>query len=165
MTVKYVKYIAVLVILILVQKTLIWLISLSSLNITPDLVLISLVYISVSEGKIFGSITGFLAGLTLDLISGSFLGLMALSYSIAGFVAGGFYTEGDKYLSKINFLIIVFLSSIISNFIYYAIYFQGLSLSFIEIFSKYILTTSTYTTIVSIVYIIFPGKKAIKEGY
>lgn len=165
MTIKYVKYFAILLALIIVQKTLIWLISLSSLNITPDLVLISVVYISVSEGKIFGSITGFIAGLTIDLISGSFLGLMALSYAVAGFVAGGFYSEGEKFLSKINFLIIIFICSIISNLIYYVIYFQGLSLNFIEIFTKYILTTSTYTTIVSIVYIIFPGKKALKEGY
>jgi rod shape-determining protein MreD len=165
LTVKYIKYIAILVILILLQKTFIWLISLSSLNITPDLVIIAVVFISISEGKVFGSITGFLAGLAIDLISGSFLGLMALSYSIAGFVAGGFFTEGDKYLYKFNFLIIVFLSSIISNFIFYIIYFQGLSLNFIEIFSKYILTTSTYTAILSIVYIIFPSKKALKEGY
>ncbi len=165
MTVKYIKYLAIIVVLILVQKTLIWLISLSSLNITPDLVLIAVVYISISEGKIFGSITGFIAGLTIDLISGSFLGLMALSYSITGFVAGVFFTEGDKNLSKINFLVIIFLCSIVSNLVYYVIYFQGLALNFFEIFSKYILTTSTYTTIVSIVYIIFPGKKALKEGY
>jgi len=165
LTVKYIKYFAILVVLILLQKTFIWLISLSSLNITPDLVIIAVVFISISEGKVFGSITGFLAGLAIDLISGSFLGLMALSYSIAGFVAGGFYTEGDKFLYKFNFLIIVFLSSIISNFIFYIIYFQGLSLNFIEIFSKYILTTSTYTAILSIVYIIFPRKKALKEGY
>jgi rod shape-determining protein MreD len=165
LTVKYIKYLAIIVVLILVQKTLIWLISLSSLNITPDLVLIAVVYISISEGKIFGSITGFIAGLTIDLISGSFLGLMALSYSITGFVAGVFFTEGDKNLSKINFLVIIFLCSIVSNLVYYVIYFQGLALNFFEIFSKYILTTSTYTTIVSIVYIIFPGKKALKEGY
>jgi rod shape-determining protein MreD len=165
LTVKYIKYFAILVILILIQKTFIWLISLSTLNITPDLVIIAVVYISVSEGKIFGSITGFLAGLIIDLISGSFLGLMALSYSVAGFIAGGFFTEGDKYLYKLNFLIIVFLSSIISNFIFYIIYFQGLSLNFLEIFSKYILTTSTYTAIVSLIYIIFPRKKILKEGY
>lgn len=165
MKVKYIKYIAILVILILLQKTFIWLISLSALNITPDLVLIAVVYISVSEGKIFGSITGFIAGLAIDSISGTFLGLSALSYSVAGFIAGGFYAEGDKYLYKFNFLIIVFLASIISNFIYYIIYFQGLSLNFAEIFSKYILTTSTYTAIVSIIYIIFPRKKVLKEGY
>jgi rod shape-determining protein MreD len=127
--------------------------------------LISIVYISVSEGKIFGSITGFIAGFTIDLMSGSFLGLMALSYAVAGFVAGGFYSEGGKFLSRINFLIIIFICSMISNFIYYVIYFQGLSLNFIEIITKYVLTTSTYTTIVSIVYILFPGKKALKEGY
>lgn len=165
MTVKYIKYIAILIVLILLQKTFIWLISLSSLNITPDLVIIAVVFISISEGKVFGSITGFLAGLAIDLISGSFLGLMALSYSIAGFIAGGFFSEGDKFLYKFNFLIIVFLSSIISNFIFYIIYFQGLSLNFIEIFTKYILTTSTYTAIVSIVFIIFPRNKALKEGY
>jgi rod shape-determining protein MreD len=165
LTVKYVKYIAILAVLIIIQKTLIWLISLSALNITPDLVLIAVVYISISEGKIFGSVTGFLAGLVIDLISGSFLGLMALSFSVAGFVAGSFYTEGDRYLLKLNFLIIIFLCSVISNFIYYFIYFQGLALNMFEIFTKYILTTSTYTTILSIVYVILPSKKAIKEGY
>lgn len=165
MTIKYVKYFVILFVLILVQKTLIWLISLSTLNITPDLVLIAIVYISVSEGKIFGSIAGFLAGFAIDLVSGTFLGLTALSYSIAGFAAGAFISDGDKYLTKINFLIVVFLSSMISNFIFYLIYFQGLSLNLIEIFSKYILTTSTYTTLVSIIYIIFPRKKALKEGY
>lgn len=165
MTIKYIKYSAILAILILLQKTFIWLIALSAMNITPDLVIIAVVYISISEGKIFGSITGFLAGLAIDLISGSFLGLMALSYSLAGFIAGGFFTEGDKYLFKLNFLIIVFLSSIISNFIFYIIYFQGLSLNLLEIFTRYILTTTTYTAIVSIVYIIFPSKKATKEGY
>lgn len=165
MTIKLVKYISVLIVLILIQKTFIWLISLSTLNITPDLVIIAIVYISISEGKIFGSITGFLAGLSIDLLSGSFLGLMALSYAIAGFVAGGFTTEGDKYLYKFNFLIILFLCSIISNFIYYVIYFQGLSMNFLEIFSKYILTTTTYTAIVSLIYIIFPRKKVLKEGY
>jgi rod shape-determining protein MreD len=128
-------------------------------------VIIAVVYISISEGKVFGSITGFIAGLAIDLLTGSFLGLMALSYSVAGFIAGGFFTEGDKYLYKFNFLIIVFLSSIISNFIFYFIYFQGLSINFVEIFSKYILTTSTYTAIMSVVYIFFPRKKVLKEGY
>lgn len=165
MTVKFAKYAVILFVLILVQKTLIWLISLSALNITPDLVLIALVYISVSEGKIFGSIAGFIAGFAIDLVSGTFLGLTALSYSIAGFAAGAFLTEGDKYLSKINFLIVVFMGSMISNFIFYMIYFQGLPLNFIEIFSKYVLTSSTYTTLVSVIYLIFPRKKAVKEGY
>lgn len=165
MTVKYIKYISILAVLILIQKTFIWLISLSSLNITPDLVIIAVVYISVSEGKIFGSISGFIAGLAIDLISGSFLGLMALSYAIAGFVAGGFYSEGNKYLYRINFLIILFLCSVISNFIYYIIFFQGLSLGLPVIFSKYILTTSTYTVIIGILYVIFPRKKVLKEGY
>lgn len=165
MTIKYTKYFVILFVLILIQKTLIWLISLSAYNITPDLVLIALVYIAVSEGKIFGSVTGFLAGFTIDLVSGSFLGLTALAYSVTGFAAGGFRTDGDKYLTKLNFLIVIFLSSMISNFIYYLIYFQGLSLNFIEIFSKYILTTSTYTTLVSVIYIIFPRKKVLKEGY
>lgn len=162
---KYIKYFAIIAVLILIQKTFIWLISLSSLNITPDLVLIVVVFIAISEGRIFGSITGFIAGITIDLISGSFLGLMALSYSIMGFVAGTFNTESDKNLSKVNFLVIVFLCSVVSNFIYYVIYFQGLSLNFFEIFSKYVLTTSTYTTIVSIIYIIFPAKKVLKESY
>jgi len=160
----YIKYFVIIVVLILIQKTFIWLISLSSLNITPDLVIIAVVYIGIKEGKITGTVAGFIAGILIDFLSGSFLGLQALSYSITSFIAGHFKDENDKYLYKFYFLIIIFLCSIVSNLIYYAIFFQGTSVSFTEIILKYVLTSSAYTTLISILYIFFPKRKKISEG-
>jgi rod shape-determining protein MreD len=162
---SYIKYFFILVLLILVQKTFIWLISLSSLNITPDLVIIMVAYIGIKEGKITGTVAGFIAGILIDLLSGSFLGLQALSYCIAGFAAGYFQKDDGRFLYKFNFLIIIFISSLISNIIYYFVFFQGSQVIFTEILLKFAFTSSTYTTLVSVIYIVFPKRKQISEGF
>ncbi|MBK7446897.1 MAG: hypothetical protein IPJ45_12935 [Ignavibacteria bacterium] len=49
-------------------------------------------------------ISGFLSGIVLDFLSGSFIGLTALSYCISGFTAGYFnrqLSEGSN--RKIHF--------------------------------------------------------------
>lgn len=133
----------------------------SSYNITPDLLLIALVYFSLKEGKIFGSISGFAVGFIIDLLSGSFLGLLALSYTITGFISGFFKKEDDRFLLGYRFLIIVFVFSLLCNLIYFTIYLQGSGLLFLEIIYKYILTASAYTTLLSVVVLLIQGKKQL----
>lgn len=164
MTLSYIKYFIAIIVLVFLQKTFIWLISLSSLNITPDLVIIVIVYIGIKEGKISGAIAGFIAGLLIDFLSGSFLGLQALSYSITAFIAGSFKKDSEKYLYKFNFLLIIFLCSLISNTIYYLIFFQGTAVTLSNVILKFVLTSSAYTTLISILYIFFPKRKKISEG-
>lgn len=155
----------ILIILILIQKSLVWFISLSQLNIAPDFVIIALVYIGVREGKISGAIYGFLAGLLLDILSGSFLGLLALSYTISAFIAGFFQTDSEKFLVRFNFIIVVFAISILSNFIYFGLFFQGTPILFTNVMLLYIFPSSTYTTIFSLVYTILPKKKGFDRSY
>ena len=58
---------------------------------TPDLFIILVAYISLNEGKIKGTISGFTVGLIQDLIiSVGFLGLSAFTKSLSGFVMGHF---------------------------------------------------------------------------
>src|SRR5690606_22609352 len=162
--VSYIKYIVILVLLIFIQDQLIWLMSISKYQITPDIVIIMIAFIAVKEGQIFGTVTGFVAGMLLDIMGGSFLGLSALSYSIAGF-AGGYFSnkENDKFLVKFNFLIVVFVCAFVSNMIYFNIFLQGAFLSFFDILLKYVLPSTTYTTIISVVYAIIPrrGEKKV----
>ncbi|MFZ4591552.1 MAG: rod shape-determining protein MreD [Ignavibacteria bacterium] len=154
-----------LIILILIQKSLVWFISLSQLNIAPDFVIIALVYIGVREGKISGAVYGFIAGLLLDILSGSFLGLLALSYTISAFIAGFFQTDNEKFLVRFNFIIVVFAISILSNFIYFGLFFQGTPILFAKVMLLYIFPSSTYTTIISLVYTILPKKKGFDRSY
>ena len=165
MILSYLKYFLLLVLLIFIQDQLIHLIAISPYNIAPDIVVIAVAYIGIKKGQIFGAVTGFFAGLILDILGGSFLGLAALSYSLAGFTAGYFCTEEDRFLQKYNFLIVIFLCSFVSNMVYFYIYFQGAFLSFFEIFVKYVITTSTYTTIISSVYVIIPRRGEAKKVY
>lgn len=154
-----------LIILILIQKTVVWFISLSQLNIAPDFVIIALIYIGVREGKISGAIYGFIAGLLLDVLSGSFIGLLALSYTISAFIAGFFQTENDRFLVRFNFVFAVFAISILSNFIYFGLFFQGSPILFAKVMLLYIFPSSTYTTIISLVYTILPKKKGFDRSY
>ena len=155
------KYAGILLLLIIVQKTLISFIDVTEYRITPDLVLVGLVYIGINKGKITGSISGFLSGLVLDLFSFAFIGLMALAKSVAGFVSGYFCTENkiERYLSSYNFMLIVFFCSLINNAIYYIIYFQGSNLEVVDIVLRYVIPTAIYTSIFSLFPIIFARRR------
>ena len=159
--IEYLKYAGILALLIIIQKTLIGLIDVTSYQITPDIVLIGLVYVSIKKGKITGSVAGFVSGLILDLLSFSFLGLMALSKSAAGFVAGFFNVENkiDRYLNSYVFILIVSFASLFNNIIYFTIYFQGTNLTFTDVLLRYVLPTTVYTAIFSIFPVIFAARR------
>lgn len=161
--IEYVKYFGVLLALIIVQKTLIWLIAVTSYQVTPDIVLIGVVFIGIRTGKITGSISGFISGLILDLLSFSFLGLSSLSKAASGFVSGYFNNENkiEGYTRGYAFVIIVFFCSLINNLIYFGIYFQGSGLSFVELFFRYVLPTAVYTGLISILPVVFIRRRRV----
>ncbi len=159
--IEYLKYAGILVGLIIIQKTLIGLIDVTSYQITPDIVLIGLVYIGIKKGKITGSVAGFVSGLILDLLSFSFIGLMALSKSVAGFISGFFNVDNkiERYLNSYIFIIIVTLASLFNNIIYFTIYFQGTNLTLTDILLRYVVPTTVYTAIFSIFPVIFAKRR------
>lgn len=156
---KILKYVVLLVVFIVLQKSLIWLLAISTYNISPDLVIIVLAYIGVKEGKIMGMIFGFFAGLLIDILGGTFIGLQALSYTLACFIAGFFKKEDGKFLKNQYFLLVVFIISLVSNFVYYSIYFQGSNIQYLVVLMRYVVTSSTYTVIVSLIYLLLPRRK------
>lgn len=164
---EYLKYAGLIIALIIIQKTLIWLIAVTSFDVTPDLVLIGVVYIGIRDGKIAGSVSGFLAGLIIDFISFSFLGLMALSKASAGFASGFFSNDEskiDKYTNSYIFVIIVFVCSLVNNMIYFAFYFQGTSLTLLDIVIRYVIPTAVYTSVFAIVPTIFAKRRRLRYG-
>ena len=162
---EYIKFAIAFVLLIIVQKSLVWLIAVTEYQITPDLVLIGVVYLGIRKGKISGSIGGFVSGLILDVLSFSFLGLSALSKATAGFISGFFNSENkiDRYTESYEFVLIVFLSSLFNNFLYFSLYFQGTSLNIPLIIIRYVLPTAIYTALLSIILIIFTKRSSRKR--
>ena len=146
---KHVRLILITLILVTLQTTIVSFTSIA--NIIPDVMLIWIVYIAITQGQIPAAVYGFAIGLLLDLIGGQFLGLSALSKTIAGFLAGYFYHENkiEINLANYQFLIIVGISSVVHNLIYFIIFTQGSDVGFITAVFRFGLFSALYTTFVA----------------
>ena len=66
-----------------------WVDSLAIFGITPDVVIIILVYIGITRGQIEATALGFMSGLLIDIYNpGTGLGINALANSLVGFAVG-----------------------------------------------------------------------------
>ena len=120
-------------------------------NIIPDVMLIWIVYLAVTEGQIPATLYGFGIGLLLDLVSGQFLGLSALSKTVAGFLAGYFYHENkiEINLANYQFLLFVGIASLAHNLIYFIIFTQGSDVGLLTAVFRFGLFSTLYTTFVA----------------
>jgi len=148
---QYARYAVVLILLLVVQATLIPFISLA--GVTPDVLLILTVVIALREGQIPGTIAGFIIGLMSDIAIGDFLGLGALTKTLAGFTAGYFYNEMNpmQVLTTYMFILVVAVAGFVHNIIYFAFLLQGFPVSSLEIVIKFMVGSTVYTVIVSLV--------------
>jgi rod shape-determining protein MreD len=144
------KNLLVSLILILIQTTVLRLISIES--ITPDLLAIWIVYIAIKEGQFSATLWGFGTGFFLDLVSGNFIGLSALTKTILGFLAGYFYGENKVHmiLSSYRFPLIVFITTLVHNTIYFALFTRGTDMSLVSAVGEVGLATALYTTTLSL---------------
>jgi rod shape-determining protein MreD len=144
---------------VIIQLTIIPFISIQ--GVVPDLLLIAVVYFSISYGQIFGTITGASYGLLYDLITGNLVGSTMLSKTVAGFVAGYFSSETrrEKYLYTYSFSIVVLITGLIDAIIF--AFFSVIDFNtnlFLALFN-HALMPSIYTSIVSILVVIVPYRK------
>lgn len=121
----YIQSALIIVGLLLLQTTFIPLIALGSY--VPDLFILWLLYIALRRGQIEATVTGFAAGLLQDIVTTRFFGLMALSKTITGFVAGYFFNENtvEQTLGSYRYVLLVLLCSFLHNLLYFTFFFQG----------------------------------------
>ena len=144
---------------LLVQLTVIPLIAIG--GVIPDLVLISLVYYSISRDQFYGTVLGASYGVFLDLITGSLLGSSMLSKTIAGFTAGYFSTETKKEIN-INtyiFSLIVFICAMIDSIIFSFFSAFDVQTNIFKLLFEQALLPSLYTAMVSILFIFSPFRR------
>ncbi|MGB5288455.1 MAG: rod shape-determining protein MreD [Ignavibacteriaceae bacterium] len=144
---------------VLIQLTVIPFISIQ--GVVPDLLLIAVVYLSISYGQIFGTITGASYGLLYDLISGNLMGSTMLSKTVAGFVAGYFSSETrrDKYLYTYSFSIVVLITGLIDAVIFALFSVIDFNTNIFMALFNHALMPSIYTSLVSILLVIVPYRK------
>ncbi len=87
-------------------------------GVVPDLIFLLVVFYSFWRGQREGAFWGFVAGLMKDFITGSYLGLNALSTGVAGYLVG--WAESRLYKeSSLVVMVITFLATLVSQLVYY----------------------------------------------
>ena len=85
----------------------------------PNLVLVLVVAVGLAGGASAGLATGFAAGLLTDLLSAHPVGLLALCFALAGFVAG--LLEADVERSVLLPMVVVGLATLAVGLTYLAV--------------------------------------------
>ena len=126
-------------------------------GLTPNLMIILVVWITLSEGQFVGLLAGFLAGLVFDIATFDLIGTNALAQTVNAFIAGFFHKVGkeDLTLKRFSFIITVFISSVSHNLVYFFLYLKLSELDFFSFFFKYGIATSLYTTVFGVAAILF----------
>jgi rod shape-determining protein MreD len=153
------RYAAVGLLLLLVQLNLGYI---AVENITPDLLVVMVVYIALREGQFAGELFGFSLGLLFDLISSDIIGTNALSKLLAAFVAGYFFSEDrdiQESIGNVRFLGIVALAALVHNIVYYFFYIQPTDLSFTHFFLRSGIAATLYTTVIAVVVMLVAARK------
>ena len=127
-------------------------------TIDPDFCVIILLYISIKDGGLVGTLFGFFVGLMIDFSSGTnqFFGLTPLIYSTTGYFSS--FLKGENIrLNKIYFTSIWVIILLIQFLIFTLIVYQQLLIQDPLLFLIKWLATSLYTLIfVGILQIIVP---------
>jgi rod shape-determining protein MreD len=160
MKLKYVLPLFVFIPVVLIQLTVIPFVAIQ--EVVPNLILIAVVYFSISNGQIFGTITGASYGLLFDLISGNLVGSHMLSKTVAGFVAGYFSgeTRREKYIYTYSFTLVILLSALADAMIFSFFSVIDFNTNFLMALFNHALSPSIYTSIVSILVVVIPYKRA-----
>lgn len=146
-------------IVLLVQLTIVPLISIA--GVVPDLILITLVYYSITRGQLYGTVLGASYGLLIDLIAGSLLGSAMLSKTVAGFIAGYFAadTKKETNVSTYYFSVIVFICALIDSVIFSFFSAFDIQTNIFKLLFEQALLPSLYTATVSILFIFSPFRR------
>lgn len=143
---EFLKYTIIIFLTFLFQS---WSVEFFSLGtIDPDFCIIVLLYISIKDGGVTGTLFGFFIGLFIDLSSGTnqFFGLTPLIYSTTGYFCSYLKGENEK-LNKIYFTSIWVIIVLIQFLIFSLIVYQYLLIQSPTQFLVKWLATSLYTLI------------------
>jgi len=134
-------------------------------NITPDLVLIIIISISVRSGRLTGIIFGFISGIIFDFFGSGFVGVSSLSSCLAAFFAG--YWGNEQFERRVDLMVgLLFLTIFIHDIVYFPILSIGSLTGFWSVIFKNVIPHTFYTLVfVAIFYLIFPRFFWIQNRY
>ena len=91
-------------------------------GVKPNLILISVIVVSLWFGLYTGSIYSVIIGIITDMLFGNNIGLFTIGYAITGVIIG-FFNYNYRKENKIALLYLTFIATAIFELIEYIIYF------------------------------------------
>lgn len=128
--------------------------------VSPQLVVLFVVYLALREGQLFGMGGGFTIGLLNDLLATHFIGYTSFIGVVAGFVAGFFYKESDVEIAAKNFSF-AWISAItlgVTQLAALPIIASG-ELNYFYVFLKFTVGTTIYTSLFAMIVVFVNGRK------
>jgi len=153
--------IPILIVFILIPIQLVLIPFISIYNITPNVVLIFLLYYALNRGQISGTIFAFFMGFIYDIASAGLIGSGMFSFTLSAFVAGYFYKEDfNEILFNVRIIIISFMSSSMLFFLFYSIFgTESIRIENQFSFVVFAFYSSIYTTLFALSVYLFPRNK------
>lgn len=119
--IKIVISIIVYLVLIVMQFILPKYVPLNLWLLYPNFILMFVVYVALNKGVMKGQITGFIYGLTWDILSTDIFGVRALSFTIAGYLSGNFNKKFNKS-QPLTQIIVMGIGLIVTHFVINVVY-------------------------------------------
>lgn len=148
------SHIFIFAVAIVLQLTVIPLFSIQ--GVTPDVILIAVVSVSLMRGKVVGIISGFVAGLCFDFFGTGLVGISSLTNSLAAFVAG--FWVGEQFERRLSLILgPLFASIFVHDFLYFTILRIGAPVGFWRTVVRHVFPTTVYTLVFMLmIYLVLP---------
>ncbi|HEY3874320.1 MAG TPA: rod shape-determining protein MreD [Candidatus Kapabacteria bacterium] len=147
---QYLSYTGIGILIIIVQVLVSRFLSIA--GVSPDFLLIFLIWLTIREGQFAGEIAAFVLGLLLDIMSSSMLGAHALSKTAACFIIGYFFNRErvEQNIRNWPFLLLTLLAAVINNSLYYFLTTVGTEMTFADFAFRYGAVGALYTVFIAI---------------
>ncbi len=159
MTKRILGYLSFGIVAILLQK---FLENYASIDmVSPQLIVLFVVYLALREGQIFAMGGGFVIGFLNDCLATHFIGYTSFLGVIAGFIAGFFFKESDVDLAakSFNFAWISAITIAAAQLAALPIIASG-ELNYLYAFLKFTVGTTVYTSIFAMIIVFVNGRKS-----
>jgi len=129
-------------------------------GVTPDLLILLVIWVTLFEGKLYGLIFAFSVGILFDFLSMNVVGVNALTKTMVAYLAGFFYQEKEFWniIRSNKFFLICFLATLLHNIIYYFIMVE-LTDSIFAIYFKFVIGSTIYTMLFTLLAFFFRIRK------
>ncbi|GAB5465876.1 MAG: hypothetical protein Kapaf2KO_13120 [Candidatus Kapaibacteriales bacterium] len=135
-------------------------------DVTPDILLVLVVWICFAEQRWVATVFGFLLGIMFDIISNDVMGLNAFAKTIGAFVGSTLliYSEKEgRFYTRFKFMLVLVIASLLHNIIYFFFSLRPTEIDLLDFLLYKSGYFTLYTAIFGIIALLLSPPKSIER--